>query len=428
MPAPLPAISVLSGRRMNHPGVCEREPTHAWCCRKLGNRTAFATACFSDMIRWKLDVAPVAPALRAAALINCHGQGVASLVLLKCALFRPRPSSHLEKTPMKCRSSRLILGAVVLSALAAGTQAQSNSNYPSRPVRMIVPFAPGGASDFVGRILQPKLSEELGQQVVVDNRAGAAGNIGVEMSAVAPADGYTFLLGNVGTMAINPAVYTKFQIRPVRDFICVSTVVDVAGALAVHPSVPGNTLKDFVEYAKSRPGKLNYGAAAASSAQGLTMEYLKLKTGIDVQQIAYKGGAGPATTALLGGEVVASLVTVASFVPHVKSGRVKVLAVVAPKRVAALPEVPTFLELGFNELKLGSWQGVYVPKSTPPAVVKRLHTAVMKVMADAWVIERLAAGGADVVTSKSPEDCGGFMQTQTEFWAKLVKQVGVTAD
>jgi tripartite-type tricarboxylate transporter receptor subunit TctC len=324
---------------------------------------------------------------------------------------------------------KLLWPVCVLVALAAGgTQAQTSANYPVRPVRMIVPFAPGGASDFVGRILQPKLSEELGQQIVIDNRAGAAGNIGVELSARAPADGYTFLLGNVGTMAINPAVFDKFTIKPVRDFICVSTVVDVAGALAVHTSVPGSTLKDFVEYAKTRPGKLNYGAAAASSAQGLTMEYLKLKTGIDVQQIAYKGGAGPATTALLSGEVAASLVTVASFVPHVKSGRVKVLAVVAPKRISALPDVPTFLELGFNELTIGSWQGVYLPIGTPPAIVKRMHAAVIKVMADPWVNERLGSGGADVITSKSPEDCGRFMQTQTEFWAKLVKQVGVTGE
>ena len=292
---------------------------------------------------------------------------------------------------------KLLWPVCVLVALAAGgTQAQTSANYPVRPVRMIVPFAPGGASDFVGRILQPKLSEELGQQIVIDNRAGAAGNIGVELSARAPADGYTFLLGNVGTMAINPAVFDKFPIKPTRDFICVSTVVDVAGA--------------------------------ASSAQGLTMEYLKLKTGIDVQQIAYKGGAGPATTALLSGEVAASLVTVASFVPHVKSGRVKVLAVVAPKRISALPEVPTFLELGFNELTIGSWQGVYLPIGTPPAVVKRMHAAVTKVMADPWVNERLGSGGADVITSKSPEDCGRFMQTQTEFWAKLVKQVGVTGE
>lgn len=328
---------------------------------------------------------------------------------------------------MKYLMPRVLLVAACAAA-AGSTFAQTAANYPARPIRMIVPFAPGGASDFVGRILQPKLSEELGQQVVIDNRGGASGNIGVELSAHAPADGYTFLLGNVGTMAINPAVYVKFSVRPMRDLICVSTVVDVAGALAVHPSVPGTTFKDFIDYAKSRPGKLNFGSAATSSAGGLTMEYLKIKTGIDILQIPYKGGAGPATTALLAGEVVASLVTVASFVPHVKSGRVKVLAVVAPKRVAALPDTPTMVELGFAELAYGSWQGVYLPLNTPQPVVKRLFAAVSKVMADPWVVERLASGGADVVTSKSQQDCTGFMKTQTEFWARLVKQVGVTGD
>ncbi len=327
---------------------------------------------------------------------------------------------------MKCVWQCALLAAG--ATLAGSVCAQTAASYPARPIRMIVPFAPGGASDFVGRILQPKLGEELAQQVVVDNRAGASGNIGVELAARAPADGYTFLLGNVGTMAINPAVYVKFPVRPVRDLICVSMVVDVAGALAVHPSVPGTTFKDFIDYAKSRPGKLNYGAASASSAGGLSMEFLKFRTGIDIQQIPYKGGAGPATTALLAGEVVASLVTVASFVPHVKSGRVKVLGVVAPKRVAAMPDTPTMVELGFAELAYGSWQGVYLPLNTPQPVVKRLYAAVTRVMADPWVVERLAAGGADVLTSKSPQDCAGFMKTQTEFWAKLVKQVGVTAD
>ena len=328
---------------------------------------------------------------------------------------------------MKCISQCIML-IIACVAAAGDTYAQTTPSYPTRPVRMIVPFAPGGASDFVGRILQPKLSEELGQQVVIDNRAGGSGNIGVELSAHAPADGYTFLLGNVGTMAINPAVYLKFPVRPVRDLICVSTVVDVAGALAVHPSVPGTTFKDFIDYAKSRPGKLNFGSASTSSAGGLTMEYLKFKAGINILQIPYKGGAGPATTALLAGEVVASLVTVASFVPHVKSGSVKVLAVVAPKRVAALPDTPTMVELGFPELAYGSWQGVYLPLNTPKPVVTRLFAAVGKTMADPRVVERLASGGADVITSRSQLDCTGFMKTQTEFCAKLVKQVGVTTD
>ena len=192
---------------------------------------------------------------------------------------------------MKCISHCILLIAASVTA-TGNIYAQTAPSYPTRPVRMIVPFAPGGASDFAGRILQPKLSEDLGQQVVIDNRAGASGNIGVELSAHAPADGYTFLLGNVGTMAINPADYVKFPVRPVRDLICVSTVVDVAGALAVHPSVPGTAFKDFIDYAKSRPGKLNFGSAATSSAGGLTMEYLKFKTGIDILQVPYKGGRG----------------------------------------------------------------------------------------------------------------------------------------
>ncbi|HSQ04122.1 MAG TPA: tripartite tricarboxylate transporter substrate-binding protein, partial [Burkholderiales bacterium] len=159
------------------------------------------------------------------------------------------------------------LPVVVIALVCAGAGSLFADTYPSRPVRMIVPFAPGGASDFVGRVLQPKLTEALGQQVVVDNRAGASGNIGVETAAHAAPDGYTFLLGNVGTMAINPSVFPKFPLRPVRDFICVTTVVDVAGALAVHPSVPVSTLKEFIDYAKARPGKLNYGSSGAGAAQ-----------------------------------------------------------------------------------------------------------------------------------------------------------------
>lgn len=325
---------------------------------------------------------------------------------------------------------RIGQGIVLVACMGAACSAytQTTPNYPTKPVRMIVPFAPGGSSDFVARILQPKLGEELGQPIVVDNRAGASGNIGVELAATAVPDGYTILLGNVGTMAINPTLFPKFPIRPVRDLVCVGTVADVPGALAVHPSVPVSTVKEFVEYAKARPGKLNYGASGSGSAQGLMMEYLKYKTGIDIVQIPYKGGAGPATTALLAGEVAASLVTVASFVPHIKSGRVKVLAVISPKRVAVLPDTPTMIELGFTELTTGSWQAMYVVKGAPPAVVKRLFSAVQNVMRDPWVIERLGSGGAEIITSKSLEDCAGFMKTQNEFWATLVKRVGVTAE
>jgi tripartite-type tricarboxylate transporter receptor subunit TctC len=293
---------------------------------------------------------------------------------------------------------------------------------------MIVPFAPGGASDFVARIVGPKLGEILGQQVVPDNRAGASGNIGVELAARAPADGYTILLGNVGVMAVNPAIYPKFPVSPTRDFISMSLLVDVPGAFAVHPSVPAKNVAEFVQYAKSKPGQLNYGSSGAGSAQRLAFEFLMNKTGIKLAHIPYKGGAGAATTAVLSGEVVGTMVTVASFIPHHKSGKARVLAVMAPQRVAALPEVQTMIEAGLPELTLGSWQGMFVPKGTPKPIVTRLYDALMKTMSDPETVKRLQSGGAEIVTSKSPEEFAGFMKTQNAFWAKIVKDVGAIAE
>jgi tripartite-type tricarboxylate transporter receptor subunit TctC len=330
---------------------------------------------------------------------------------------------------MKHPSQLIVLVAACLLATGSIYAAQpAADSYPARPVRMIIPFAPGGASDFVGRILQPKLSEELGQHVVVDNRTGASGNVGVEIAARANSDGYTLFLGNVGTMAINPSIFPKFPIRPVRDFIGITLVVDIPGALAVHASVPAATVREFIEYAKARPGQLNYGSAGAGSNTRLAFEFFMNKIGINLVHIPYKGGAGPATLAVLGGEVAAAMLSVASFIPHVKGGRVKVLAVIAPKRVPQLPDAPTMEESGFPELMLGSWQGISVPDGTPRAIVKRLYPAIIKVMGDPWVIERLGAGGANVVTSKSPEEFAAFLRTQNEFWAKMVKQTGAVAE
>jgi tripartite-type tricarboxylate transporter receptor subunit TctC len=320
---------------------------------------------------------------------------------------------------------RVLLAVAFLAA--AHAQAQSNS-YPARPIRMIVPFAPGGASDFVARIVTPKLSELLGQQVVIDNRAGASGNIGVELGARAPADGYTVFLGNVGTMAVNPAIYPTFPINPVSDFTAVSLLVDVPGAFAVHPSVPAKNVAEFIQYAKARPGELNYASSGAGSAQRLAFEFLMGKSGIKLVHIPYKGGAGAATAAVLTGEVAATMVTVASFIPHHKSGKARVIAVMAPQRIPALPDVQTMIEAGFPELTLGSWQGLYVPKGTPRSIVNRLYEVLTKALGDTETAKRLRAGGAEIVTSKSPEDFAAFMKTQNAFWAKIVKDVGAVAD
>ena len=306
------------------------------------------------------------------------------------------------------------------------TAAAQPANYPTRPLRMVIPNAPGGSSDFVARIVQPKMSELLGVQVIIDNRGGASGNIGVEVAGRAAPDGYTLLLGNVGAMAINPHLFPKFPLHPLRDFTCVSTVVDVAGALAIHPSLPVANLKEFVDYAKARPGKLSYGSSNPGAAQSLVMEYIKLKNNLDILRVDYKGGAGPATIGLLAGEVQAAMATGASYVGHVKAGKLKMLAVVSPKRIAAAPDVPTMVELGYPELTTGSWQALYVPAGTPRETVNKLHQALMATLKDATVVERLAGGGADVITSKSPEDCAAFMKTQLQFWGPIVRRVGLT--
>jgi tripartite-type tricarboxylate transporter receptor subunit TctC len=317
-----------------------------------------------------------------------------------------------------------ILAAASCFIVAGLANAQS---YPSRPVRMVVPNAPGGSSDFVARILQPKMGEALGVQVVIDNRGGASGNIGVEVAGRSAPDGYTLLLGNVGAMAINPHLFPKFPLHPVRDFVCVSTVVDVAGAMAMHPSLPVASLKELVEYARARPGKLSYGSSNPGAAQSLVMEYLKGKNNIDILRVDYKGGAGPATIGLLAGEVQLAMATGASYIGHVKAGKLRMLAVVSPKRIPAMPDVPTMVELGYPELNIGSWQALYAPAQTPRPVVARVYDALMKTVRDPGVVERLAGGGADVITSKSSEECAAFMKTQLQFWGPVIKRAGVTA-
>jgi tripartite-type tricarboxylate transporter receptor subunit TctC len=306
--------------------------------------------------------------------------------------------------------------------------AWGQDKYPTRPVRMVVPFAPGGASDFVGRIISPGLGEALGQQVVIDNRTGAAGNIGVEVAARANPDGYTILLGNVGTMSINPGLYTGFTIKPVTDFIAVAQVVDVPGSLVAHPSLPANSVKELIDYAKANPGKLNFGSPGGGSANRLEMEFFMRATGIKMVHIPYKGGAGPAATALLGNEVQLMFVTLSSSINFVKQGRLKALGIVAPKRLSVLPEVPTMAESGFPSMTTGSWQGVFVPKGTPRAIVDRLFTVTTKVMDQAEVRKRLADGGVETVVSQSPEAFAAFVKAENQRWAGIIKDAGVTAE
>ena len=307
------------------------------------------------------------------------------------------------------------------------TTAAMAQDYPSRSVRMVVPFAPGGASDFVGRILQPRMTELLGQQVIIDNRAGAAGNIGVELAAKANPDGYTFLLGNVGTMAINANIFTKFPVKPLHDLTAVTQVVDVAGCLVVHPTMPVKNVKEFIAHLKANPGKLNYGSPAPSSANNLEMQMFMIATGTNAQQVNYKGGAGPAMIGLLANEVQTMFVTFSSAVTYAKSGRVRMLAAVSPERIPALPEVPTMREQGLN-MVVGSWQGIYVPKGTPAPVIKRLFDVSQETMKHADVVKRMGDSGVSIVVSKSPEEFTKFWKSEHERFAKVIRDAKIPTE
>ena len=314
---------------------------------------------------------------------------------------------------------------IALALLPALCAAQ----YPSRPVRMIIPFAPGGASDFVGRIMQPRMTELLGQQLVIENRGGAAGNIGLEAAAKSDPDGYTIFLGNIGTIAINAAVFRSLSIKPQSDLIAVTEVVDVPGVLIAGNDFPPRTVQDLVAYAKANPGKLNYGSPGSGSQNRLEMELFRQAAGgMDMVHIPYKGGAGPAVTGMMAGETQLMFTTAPSALGFIKGGRLKVLAVTSAKRIAALPDVPTMVESGFPRSVTGSWQGVFVPKGTAQPVVDKLFAVTQQVMKTPDVVERLANGGVDVVLSESPKAFAGFVASESERWGKVAREVGATVD
>ena len=302
------------------------------------------------------------------------------------------------------------------------------AQYPNKPVRMIVPFAPGGASDFVGRILQPRMTELLGQQVVVENRPGASGNIGLDAAAKAAPDGYTIFLGNVGTIALNPAVFPKLGVAPTKDLIAVTQVVDVPGVLVINPQVQANSVKEIIAIAKAHPGKLNYASPGSGSQNRLEMEvFRKVAGNLDMVHVPYKGGAGPAVAGLAGGETHLMFVTASSAMTFVKNGRIKLLAVTSAKRLAAFPDAPTMAESGYPELTSGSWQGIFVPAGTPKDVVDKLYSVTIETMKTPEVGQRLANGGVDIVTS-APGEFAKFVQKETERWGRAVKEAGATPD
>jgi tripartite-type tricarboxylate transporter receptor subunit TctC len=320
------------------------------------------------------------------------------------------------------------LGSALLVLLGAAASAEDAANYPNRPVMMIVPFAPGGASDFVARMIQPGVSQILGQQIVVDNRAGAAGIIGTDAAARAAPDGHTAFLGNIGTISINPGVNANMRVKPDKDLAPVTICADTPSILITRPDFPANTVGELVAYVKANQGKVTFASPGSSTLNRLEMEVFKKDAGLDMVHVPYKGGAGPAVMDVLAGHVDLMFTTLSSVMEFVKAKSVKALAVTTRERMGDLPELPTMYELGWKNLVTSSWQGVLVPTGTPQPIVEKLRAAVVKVLADPEIQARMRKGGAIAVSSKSPEDFKAFMDGETAKWTKVIEDSGVHAD
>jgi len=312
--------------------------------------------------------------------------------------------------------------AAVLLALPAVVAAQG---YPSKPLRIIIPFPPGGATDIGGRYISQKLGEAFGQQVVPDNRGGANGTIGLELAAKAPPDGHTLVIGQTGNLAISPGI-TKVNYDPGRDFAPISLLIASPHALAVHPSLPVRSVKDVIALARANPGQLNYASTGSGSAGHLGMELLKKATRMDLVHVPYKGAA-PGLADLAAGHVVLMFTSALSTAQIQRAGRVRVLAVGSLQRSPSLPDVPTIAESGFPGFDVVSWWGALVPAATPKDIVARLHSEITKAMASPDARTRIAALGADIRTS-TPEQFAAYIRSEQVKWGQAIKDSGARVD
>jgi tripartite-type tricarboxylate transporter receptor subunit TctC len=311
---------------------------------------------------------------------------------------------------------------LLLAAMAGAAPAQA-AEFPTRPLRYIVPFPPGGSTDIVARIVAAVLAERLGQQVVIDNRGGAGGTLGAEIAAHSAPDGYTLFACNIASLAVSPALYKKLGYDPVGGFAPVGFIGSTPNALVVHLGVPAQTIPEFVSLAKSRAGKLNYASPGVGTSPQLTMEMFKMTANIDIVHIAYKG-AGPALVDLLGGHVDAMVSTVPSFISTFRAGRIRMLAVTSLTRTPDLPEVPTFAESGMPGFEVISWQGVCTPAGVPKTALARIRAAFDAGLALADTQKRLAEQGV-YPKPLAADQFAAFIRAERARWAKLVKDVGI---
>jgi tripartite-type tricarboxylate transporter receptor subunit TctC len=323
--------------------------------------------------------------------------------------------------------NRIACGAAVALAFftAAFAVPAAAQTYPAKPIRIIVPYAPGGSTDVVFRILAPRLSEILGQQVLIDNRPGATSVIGLDLAAKSPPDGYTVGINNIAYGA-NPSIYKKMPFDSEKDLVPVSLVSIVTLVVTVHPSIPARSVKQLIALAKAQPGGITYGSAGSGSANHLATERFAQLAGVKLVHVPYKGG-GPAVISIVQGETGLLFATIPSSIQHFKTGRLIPLAVTSAKRNAALPELPSVSEAAIPGYEAIEWNGMMVPAGTPAIAIKRLHEAVVKAAAIPEVRERVTALGADFVTT-SPEEFAAFIKRELAVWSKVVKEVGIKID
>ena len=325
-------------------------------------------------------------------------------------------------TPIRI-TRRSLLAGLAAAALPLGALAQ---NFPTKPITIIVPFSAGGTTDILARIVGQGLHTELGQPFVVDNRAGAGGNIGASLAAKAPADGYTLFMGTVGTHAINQSLYKKMPFDPVKDFAPLSRVATVPNLLVAHASQPYKTVKELIAYAKAHPGEVNFGSSGSGSSIHLSGELFKSMAKVDMVHVPYKGSA-PAMTDLLGGQIAIMFDNMPSAIQHVRSGKLRPIAVTTAKRSPELPDIPTIAEAGVPGYEAMSWFGLFAPAATPKPVLDRLNAALVKVLNQPDVKKKIAEQGGDVV-AETPEQFAAFIKAETAKWGKVVKDSGATVD
>jgi tripartite-type tricarboxylate transporter receptor subunit TctC len=318
-----------------------------------------------------------------------------------------------------------IIVAQLLALIGVAPAFAQSDRYPSKPIRWVVPFAAGGGTDVVVRPLALMLGEALGQAILYDNRGGGGGVIAGEIVAKSAADGYTMLVANPAVMTINPSLL-KMPFDPLKDFAAVTRFATTPNVLGAHPSFTARTVQELVEYAKANPGKINWASSGTGSAGHLAMELFRIKAGIKVVHVPYKG-AGPALVGLLGGNVDVLFAIPGVFMPHLKSGRLRAIAIGSLQRIAILPEVPTISESGYPGLEAGSWYGIVVPAGTPVRIVRFMHAACVKVLQSPDAIARLAADGATPV-GNTPEQFARQLRDETAMWAKVIKEARITLE